>query len=462
MTDSPLLSAIMGIGELVDTPRRATWKALSGKEYGEQVTGEPISGFLLDAILNPMNLGLLPAALHKSLGKVAQKLGPRYGGNLREKIEGAFMPEGLAKLLTSESPDEAAAIRGLWKQSKEGKAADRLVERLTTVDTPYPTPDEPPVFISDKAAQAISDEIPPGTRYLGHGAEAVAFRTPQGDVIRIEPPGSPIRLTHGIPPPRPNIPGVLQPTRSIGTEGGRIERLPYAPTTSSSTLPGGKATKGPIELISDDQTTSQIMRQRHISPETYYSSEERVFHDLAPTGYMPTDIHQGNIGFTKEGRPIIIDPGAVEEKIGVPEPIKRMVLARAKGANADVDRVIESLSRVVTERDADRLADAIAVELRGQHVPIDDLVDAEGRFPIERLGKAGPPMGVPPEISVPPGVGTLSDLLGYRRWLRERQIPQGGFPGRPKRVIALASLGPTGTAGRLLQRILSQGGPPEE
>lgn len=130
-------------------------------------------------------------------------------------------------------------------------------------------------MLSSPASADLLGEIPEGSQMLGSGAEALTLRTPQGGVVRIAEPK--MRGMNFQPAAaRPNIPEVLQPTRSVVHGNYRVEHLPFVET-------GGEV---PADII---QQLKQSIQGR---------------------GYDPRDIYADNIG-RLGGNYVVLDGGAV-------------------------------------------------------------------------------------------------------------------------------------------------------
>lgn len=121
-------------------------------------------------------------------------------------------------------------------------------------------------------ASRLLAEIPPGSTYLPGGSNALPFRTPRGDVVRIA------QGARGAPPPsRAAVPEMLQPTRNVTYGDFRVERVPFADHVGNRALWGrdyGELSRG-----------------------------------LISRGWHPSDLHPGNVG-QLGGRSVLIDPGA--------------------------------------------------------------------------------------------------------------------------------------------------------
>jgi hypothetical protein len=120
-------------------------------------------------------------------------------------------------------------------------------------------------------ASRILREIPPGSNLLPGGVEALPFKTPAGDVVRLATEGEAAPLS------RAAIPEMLQPTRNVTIGNYRVERVPWA------------------EGVGDDLLMNDL---------------ETLERSFWKAGFEPVDFHSGNIG-RHGGRRVVIDPGAV-------------------------------------------------------------------------------------------------------------------------------------------------------
>lgn len=218
--------------------------------------GNWLAGLATDVALDPVTW-LLPAGT-RYLSRAAAKVGPRFPGGL-EKLE----------KIVAEAP----------QQNYLGVRAGKHLENIKALPT--------------KELRLLTSEIPPGSKALGAGGEALALKTPYGDVLRIDVPE---RTADGLLSfwgeqrllPRPNIEGLLQPTRSIGSEAGlagaRVERLPFATIPPSS---------------------SAFVQKAY--DKAYYGIPKL----LKKQGFEADDIAE-NIGLLG-GRPTLVDPGYLVE-----------------------------------------------------------------------------------------------------------------------------------------------------
>lgn len=126
-------------------------------------------------------------------------------------------------------------------------------------------------------AQRLLSEIPPESSIIGAGAEGIAFKTPADDVLRIG------RQLDNAALGRPISPDVLQASRAVDVGAGprqfRVERSPLA------------------QMLPDDAA---------------FKAQEPILKSrLSSQGLGFGDDHMGNLGMVG-GRPMVIDPGAVD------------------------------------------------------------------------------------------------------------------------------------------------------
>lgn len=142
----------------------------------------------------------------------------------------------------------------------------------------------------------IMQEVDAGARYLGNGAQAIAFRNPpQGPYDRFADwakwPGandvtrvgvSPSYRGATAPPARLDIPEILQPTRDVAFQSARAERLPFVKI-------------GQMGNPADEQAAINLYDQ------------------IQKRGYTASDLvgRPDNMGYLQGGQPVLVDPGFV-------------------------------------------------------------------------------------------------------------------------------------------------------
>lgn len=249
--------ALLGtVGDVLSAPRRGLMNLLGLPETGSgllhQVTGmdeeSPLTralGMGVEMLTDPLtflggSVGRLGAkALAPGLERAAIARGPQFAGGI-EKLGGAE--------------------NALAKQLAEHPQVGRVLE-----------------------------EIPQGSQLMANSNNALAYHTPEGDVLRISQGAS-----------RPLVPEVLQPTRNVEIGPYRVERLPFA------------------ESIGD--------------PDVYRRGYQEISQGMRSQGLFPTDLHPQNVGL-HQGRPVLIEaqrvplPGRGGENI----PLAPAVQARQPG-----------------------------------------------------------------------------------------------------------------------------------
>ncbi len=220
------------------------WGVLNENEEG--LDGGDVGGFLAEMITDPLNL-MGAGALRGAYGKEMAKLGPMHAGGA-EKLLSTLPPRKATRELVNDWLLKADALDPAMQKRAFG-------------------------------------EIPPGSSFLGAGSEAVVYKTPEGDVLRIAPGGYPVPA---------DIPQMRKPTRhTVYGEGDNaltVQRLPYAE------VPPDSARYGPMQ--DEMKAVSRKMRDDIIA---------------ANPGLDPYDVYPQNIG--KMGDQwVITDPSAVEWK----------------------------------------------------------------------------------------------------------------------------------------------------
>ena len=128
---------------------------------------------------------------------------------------------------------------------------------------------------ADGTLGEVGAMMPPGTKLLGQGMQAVAFRLPDGTVMRVQ---------NMVPVVRPNVSVVTQPISVTKIGNTTVERLPYVtPATSMSNA---------------QQLEGRAFLESHM-----------------PAGHYGEDLHTGNYGKTASGQWQAFDPGAIQPKV---------------------------------------------------------------------------------------------------------------------------------------------------
>jgi hypothetical protein len=132
-------------------------------------------------------------------------------------------------------------------------------------------------------------EIPRGGDVLGVGAEAIAFRSPQGGVVRVG--GSMPDL-----PGRPVSPSVLPAARTVDFPKSRLSTVRAEHTPMAANVDDYAYWHGGTGTPAPNSRMNQLGRRAQAE------------------GLEFMDRHAGNVG-TFRGRDVVIDPGAVDVDI---------------------------------------------------------------------------------------------------------------------------------------------------
>jgi hypothetical protein len=280
-----------------------------------------------------------------------------YAGSISGALKGARMGDDYGKFLGQAALDRSLGYQGgaekLWEGAERIPSDTAL--RLASIER------------SPHSADVLG-ELPPGSTYLGGGAQADVWRVPSehgGGVVRIEGgPGS-IGISEGHtiyrhedslpPPPRLSHPDIVQPVRSIATGPYRIERLPELEIPPA------------LRALYDDYQLASLQRP---SPTQMDAARASLLleNSLGQAGINTVDlseagIHRGqgqlpnlpNLGRAPSGSWLVSDPGSAHLPGGAvpPEPIASAktgpvgnLLLRWLRSSEDVQReVAEALGR---------------------------------------------------------------------------------------------------------------------
>lgn len=283
--------------------------------------GDAALGFGAEIALDPLTY--LGGAAGRQLlgrgGRAMEKAAAARGPGYATTIDDAAM---MASRVAPEAIDKPGWHRGrpLSEFDRQMIAVVGPPPRRTTEAAPNAR-----VIEMLKDAPAAASEIPPGSSLLGEGVEAVVYRTPDGDAVRLS---RPLDRTPG----RVIDPDVSPATRTadyVGPGGvTRVERTPLASHVGDSGWAHSATPTSPAGRIND------------------------LIAGLESRGVNFFDDHPGNIGEIA-GRPVVIDPGAVEPMVqwsGPSVPRSPVVYA------ADPGPVMAALLGAAGGRPAMRLA----------------------------------------------------------------------------------------------------------
>lgn len=243
--------AVLGtVSDVLSAPRRGLMNLLglpeSGADLLHQATGMDQDSFLTHALGTGFEMLTDPLTY---LGGAIGRLGAKV-----------FAP-GLERAALARGPNYAGGAEKLMQQFPKDKvSADVLLEALQ--GSPH--------------LPGVLKEIPPGSTYLNNGAEALVYKTPAGDVLRIEPQAYNTAAS-------PESANILQPTRAGIVGDARVERQPLVDTAAPYEMGPAKA---------------------------YRNMTSPLKEALEQEGLDFADSHLGNVALL-HGRPVVIDPGAV-------------------------------------------------------------------------------------------------------------------------------------------------------
>lgn len=246
---------------------------------------------------------------------------------------GPMYPGGLDKLMRIADSTHDIRNPGMPSVPRSGLSDSAKKAYLT----PY---DRIMGLANSEYASRIAGEIPGGSSYLGHGLEAMAFRTPSGNVIRVA--DNSVDSTN-----RLNLPEVLQPYRHATIGPYTVEHLPFV-----DKIPGG---------ILGGTDEAKAMRSRLRSRE-----------------YDPWDVAGRNMGITHEGNYVIHDGGAVSDLLapgarGIDDPYRSL-----KMPSGDLLEALIKIGSPEAVRNA--ISAGASLGTRGQGVSGDELYDILSRM----------------------------------------------------------------------------------
>lgn len=126
----------------------------------------------------------------------------------------------------------------------------------------------------------LLSQIPEGATFLGSGAQALVFRLPNGNVLRV---AKATQQGSQLINPRPNTSLVLQPLSQKIVGDTLFEELPYAPSLNN------------------------LIAQGRLNTQRGLSIGQRFTQNIERRGLVPTDVNGDNIGLLGN-RPVAIDP----------------------------------------------------------------------------------------------------------------------------------------------------------
>jgi hypothetical protein len=208
-----MLSGALGaVGNVLDAPRRMVYSGLINPAY-HALGGDPTRqiGHASD---------LLAAAgmdkdswLTKGLGMAGDMATDplTYAGMAAGGLGAAKAFEGLGPMLGGDAA-KLSALAIPEEMAERGGAG--MVQQA----------------LSSPNASKILNEIPAGSTFQGAGAESLALKTPQGDVLKLSP------FSEGSAINYPELPGVNQPTRRMAYGNIEVSRTPMATDVGNQAL----------------------------------------------------------------------------------------------------------------------------------------------------------------------------------------------------------------------------------
>lgn len=273
-----LLDALSYIGDAFDKPGRAVRGLLGGRPE-ELLAAVPFSDSLgltdhANRVSGQDLTGWSDGSLESTVGNIGAEVA----------TDPLMLAGGLLGKLLGKNAGKAAAARGPQYET----TADDLAKMTGDFTTRNATLHDSVDNVSHRAADLMSDpqsrrllsEVNPGSSILGAGGEGMAFKDPNGKVLRL---GYESTGNAG----RPIAEGVLPATSTTDIGRWRAERTPFA------------------ENVND----GAFWRTRN--PETMTTQMDDLNQTLRNSGLHFEDRHIGNAG-TLGGKPQVIDPGALD------------------------------------------------------------------------------------------------------------------------------------------------------
>lgn len=307
--------------------RPASSEGMQLGKFEKAIPGLPADNAYIDEFAGMMGGNVTPNTLARNQIAEAENMAEaiNLGGNgqrlltdseaayhgLRPGATAAEIPAVPSVFGPSPPPAWSNPAAPLTDHAAEIAASDRLRGHISAIS-------------NSPARDAILREIPPGSRTLGSGVEAIAFLTPTGDVVRVAPS---VASATG----RPVSETILQATRTAAMPAGAgtamVERTPLASRVGDASL----------------------FRSRN--PETMMTPMDVLRSEANAGGLNLWDAHLGNVGVAGN-RPVIIDPGAVNTAgfRGAFQPVTQIaepsaasnLLLRALGGDDAIRAAIEA------------------------------------------------------------------------------------------------------------------------
>ena len=277
----------------------------------------------------PAGLGVL--GTHPGTGEIGQVAQHSGGGLLRHllgdetgavdfpRMFGDRMPnphqQGIIAHAEGRLSDPRLAVAAVNQGPRYEGGTGKLLDILTQAKDPELAHAQMANILADpRLAERVASEIAPGSQYLGAGVEAAAFKSPYGHVVRITKHA-------GDPVTRVNVPEMVQPFRSVVRGGHTIEHMPYV-QPMESIFDGAFRPISDLHDLADPLNPEHVAALDHLHVGHSALSEARdldetdIVKALNGRGVYDTDWHDGNVGFTNEGKIAAFDPGTLATQYG--------------------------------------------------------------------------------------------------------------------------------------------------
>jgi hypothetical protein len=380
------LGALASLLDPLDMPRRALWNVGSKLAEGDFLGAAPgLLGIGAGGLAAATGVGLPLSVLIGSLiGGAGQGLAEsvdeeRFAAPTADQVTAGLGldPESLPGMATSFGlgiVGDPLTFAGTSAGGRAGAAAGGVLERAAATRGPryaggaeklagwadHPSynrlePRLSELMASPQAADILS-EIPPGSTPLGAGAEAIAMRTPEGGVVRIG--GGPKALNvrnewqyGGLPPPRADVPEVLQPARDVPYGDYRVEHLPMLEALPPRAQRWGGRTPDEVRhmaMLEEDFARGQTALRENFQSQGYNVVPPQSPIDEIVSAPRVEDLHLANIGRTPENRYLVLDPGTVTPATPTPERLNPYRGGRATNALLDLLGSDQGVRRDIT------------------------------------------------------------------------------------------------------------------
>lgn len=294
MLDS-LLSALGYVGSALDKPGRAVRGLLAGNAR-EGLAALPFSDSLglTDESQRTSGSDLIRALNGGEQSPLEDVLG--FGAELATDPL-MYAGAGLGRML-GKNAEAAALARG----PRYGTTAEDLgAEMLRSGNADAFAHNQILGSLENRAAwDRAASEVPPGSKFLGAGAEGMAFETPGGMVVRMGKAEGPAGAAG-----RPVAESVLQPTRTADYGYTRPG------LNDDYTAMIDEPMRMRVETMPKAEAAGDKAFWRSRDADTMLTPMDQLDQRLAADNIGMWDRHAGNAGMY-QGRPVAIDPGSLD------------------------------------------------------------------------------------------------------------------------------------------------------